>query len=80
MVLAFEEALKRRLTCLAPDVARDVIRKPPPPSAKRGKSVEAVTVVLNLDQAVFVKSLDLTKAFVLASSRSKPLGTSVTGS
>ena len=79
MVLTLEDALKRRLTCLAPDVARDVIRKPPPPSANRGKSFEATTVVLNFDQAVFVKSFDLTKAFVLASSRSKPLGASVTG-
>ena len=74
MVLAFGEALNRRLTCLAPDVARDVIRKPPPPSTKRGKSVEAVTVVLNFDQAVFVKSLDLIITFVLASSISKPFG------
>ena len=80
MVLAFEEALNRRLNCLAPDVARDVIRKPPPPSAKRGKSVEAATVVLNFVQAVFVKSFYMTKAFVLASSRSKPLDANVTGS
>ncbi len=60
------------LTCLAPVVARVVIRKPPTPSTKRGKSVEAVTIVLNSDQAAFVKSLDLIIAFVLASSTSKP--------
>jgi hypothetical protein len=72
MVLALEEALKRRLTCLAQDVDRDIIRKSPPPSSKRGKSVEAVTVVLNSDQVAFVKSLDLIIAFVLASSISKP--------
>ena len=74
MVLTLEDALKIRLTCLEPDVGKAVIRKPPLPSAKRGKSFEAVTVVLNFDQAMFVKSLDLTIAFVLVSSMSKPFG------
>jgi hypothetical protein len=43
-----------------------------------GKSVELVTVVLVLVHKV--KSLDLAIAFVRASSISKPLGASVTGS
>ena len=43
-----------------------------------GKSVELVTVVLFLVHKV--KSLDLAIAFVRASSISKPLGASVTGS
>ncbi len=48
--------------------------------AKMGKSVEDVAVTLNLVHAVLVNSLDLNIEFVLASSRSKPFGASVTES
>ncbi len=77
IVRVVDELVKNRLVPLPPDVPSPVNRKTPS-LANMGKLVETVMVDLALVHAV--RSVDLVRMFVRASSTSNPFWASVMGS